>query len=221
MRPIAEKLAELKSQIADAASKIGGNPCLVAVTKIADVEMIRQAYDVGHRDFGENYVQRILPKIDSLPDDIRWHFIGGIQKNKINKMLGRFVLVHTIDSQHIAQAFDVRVEREDYIQDVLLEVNAAGEIEKHGVSPEQCGELAHFIAENCPHLHLTGLMTVAPFTDDTNEIAKCFATARNLKDQLEHDGLKLSHLSMGMTSDWEIALEYGATILRIGTAIFG
>ncbi|RKZ26549.1 YggS family pyridoxal phosphate-dependent enzyme [bacterium] len=221
---VADKLKKLKDEIVEMAVKLGRNPdeiTLLAVTKLADEDKIRQAYDCGHRDFGENYVQKILPKMEALPDDIRWHFIGHIQKNKINKILGRFFLVHSVDSEHIAKSMEMRAANKNIVQDILIEVNSSGEIQKNGIPIDEASELAHFIAENCPHLNLLGLMTVAPFTDDRKVIANCFEKVRNLRDELAGEGLKLPHLSMGMTNDWKIALEYGSTILRIGTAIFG
>ena len=219
MSNIAHKLNELKARISETAEKCGRSAdeiLLVAVTKLASVEDIRAAYDAGQRDFGENYMQKILPKMENLPEDINWHFIGAVQKNKINKMLGRFVLVHSIDSMEIASAFQMRAARENILQRILIEVNTSGEISKHGIAPEMAGELSGYITENCPNLILDGIMTVAPFTSDRNEIVRSFKLAQKIKDDL-----KLKNLSMGMTNDWEIAIEYGATILRIGTAIFG
>ncbi|MCD6594551.1 YggS family pyridoxal phosphate-dependent enzyme [bacterium] len=221
---VADNLKRLKDKIAETASRFNRNPDeinLLAVTKLADVDMIRRAYDSGHRDFGENYVQKIIPKMKILPADINWHFIGHIQKNKINKIIGKFALIHSVDSQHIAEAMEFRASNNDIVQNILIEVDSSGEIQKNGIPIDESNELVHFITENCPHLNLLGLMTVAPFTDDRKVIASCFEKVRNLRDGLEIDGLKLPHLSMGMTNDWKIAIEYGSTILRIGTAIFG
>lgn len=194
---------------------------LVAVTKNATVEQIGDLYEVGHRDFGENYVQQALPKIEVLPKDIKWHFIGSVQKNKINKILGRFELVHSVNSQEIADALDVRARRENIVQDVLVEVNASGEKQKHGVRGEEAQALCFHIYENCENLRLLGLMTMAPYTNDAGIIEHCFRSVAVLRESLQRNGLSLHHLSMGMTNDWKIALRYGATILRIGTAIFG
>jgi len=224
MSDIVRKYLQLNERIAATAQRFGRNPndvTLLAVTKLAQAEQIRAIYDAGHRDFGENHFQRILPKMDTSPKDIRWHFIGAVQTNKINKMLNRFHLVHGIDSSHIADALEVRCARETLGQRVLIEVRTSDEATKHGIEPTHVGELAHHIAANCPHLSLDGLMTIAPYTNDRHTIARCFETVRNIRDDLQKDGIALPHLSMGMTDDWEIALEYGATILRIGTAIFG
>ncbi len=224
MNRIAEQITSLKTAISEFASSLGRNPesiVLLAVTKLADAGMIKQAYDAGHRDFGENYMQKIIPKMDVLPSDIGWHFIGEVQKNKINKILGKFKLIHTIDSIHIAEEINKRAGRDSIIQNILIEVNASGETAKHGIEIVRAEELALFISDQCEFLKLLGLMTVAPFTDDKKTIAKCFADVQRIKINLENQGLELPHLSMGMTNDWRIALEYGATILRIGTAIFG
>ena len=221
---VKENLTKLLEQIRQTSEKFGRNPDeikLVAVTKYADIPQIREAYEAGQRDFGENYVQQALPKIAALPDDINWHFIGHIQKNKINKIIGTFVLVHSVDSVRIAEEIDKRCARKNIVQDVLIEVHTSGEETKFGVSPEEVEEVAHFIAENCPNLALRGLMTMAPFTDDRGLIEKSFSTLLKLREKLQSQGLEqVTELSMGMTNDWQIAIEYGATILRIGSAIF-
>lgn len=219
MSNIRERLSKLRDAIAKKAAQCGRSAneiSLVAVTKFANVEDIRAAYDAGHRDFAENYLQKVLPKMEVLPTDINWHFIGAVQKNKINKMLGKFVLVHSIDSQEIADAFQLRAARENFKQHILIEVKTSDEEAKHGIEPQKVFDLAYHIKKECTNLVLDGIMTVAPFTSNREKIARSFDTARKIRDELE-----LEHLSMGMTNDWEIAIEYGATILRIGTAIFG
>ena len=221
---VKENLIKLLEQIRETSEKFGRNPDeikLVAVTKYADIPQIREAYEAGQRDFGENYVQQALPKIAALPDDINWHFIGHIQKNKINKIIGTFVLVHSVDSARIAEEIDKRCARKNIVQDILIEVHTSGEETKFGVPPEEAEEVAHFIAEKCPNLALRGLMTMAPFTDDRRLIEKSFSTLLKLREKLQSQGLEqVTELSMGMTNDWQIAIEYGATILRIGSAIF-
>ncbi len=224
MPSVAENLRRLKEAIASVATRCGRDPSeitLVAVTKLATVEDIREAYETGHRDFGENYWQKVAPKMAALPADIRWHFIGEVQKNKINKLLGRFVLIHSIDSFKIADALELRAAREGIVQDVLIEVKTSPEATKHGINPEDALALGEHIVKKCPHVKLCGLMTMAPFTDDRSVIAGCFEKLRLLRDQMLAQNIPAKHLSMGMTNDWEIAIEYGATILRIGTAIFG
>ena len=218
MSNVVEKLARLRDDISSVAHRYGRNPdeiLLVAVTKFAQIEDIEAAYNAGHRDFGENYVQKVIPKVNALPNDINWHFIGAVQKNKINKILGRFVLVHSIDSVHIAKQFELRAAREGINQRVLIEVKTSYEATKHGIEPDRTPELAQYMRDECPHLLLDGLMTIAPYTADKDEIVRCFKTVQTLREKLE-----LRHLSMGMTNDWQLAIEYGATILRIGSAIF-
>ncbi len=221
---VRENLLTLLEQIKETAVKSGRNPDeikLVAVSKYADIPQIKEAYEAGQREFGENYVQQALPKMEQLPDDIKWHFIGHIQKNKINKIIGKFALVHSIDSENIAIEMDKRCAKRNIKQDILIEVNTSGEESKFGISPDSAVELAHFIANECKNLNLRGLMTMAPFTDDRSVIEKSFGTLRDIRDKLISDGLtEVKELSMGMTNDWQIAIEYGATILRIGSAIF-
>ncbi len=224
MNTISNKIDTLRKKISETALKLGRNVDdikLIAVTKHANAIDIREAYNAGQRDFGENYVQSVLPKIEQLPDDIRWHFIGRLQKNKINKILGRFVLIHSIDSMNIADALNSRAKIKSITQDILIEVKTSDESSKQGIPLSSCIEFVRHIIDNYKYLNLKGLMTVAPFTHQHKPIEKSFRALRVLRDDLSLQGIKLPELSMGMTQDWQIAIEYGATILRIGTAIFG
>ncbi len=224
MMSVAEKLNSFRKMLASVSARYSRNPdeiTVVAVTKLADIVSISECYNSGHRDFGENYLQKLLPKMEKLPKDIRWHYIGEIQKNKINKMIGKFALIHTVDSIEIAAAFQMRMARKHSMQDVLIEVKTSPEQTKNGIEPELVPELSYFIRTSCPNMRLCGLMTVAPYTSNRFVIAKCFQKMRELQSELMSLGYDVPHLSMGMTNDWEIAVEYGATILRIGTAIFG
>jgi pyridoxal phosphate enzyme (YggS family) len=224
MNTISYKIDTLREKISETALKLGRNVddiTLVAVTKHTNVIDIREAYNAGQRDFGENYVQSVLPKMEQLPDDIRWHFIGRLQKNKINKILGRFVLIHSIDSMKIADALNSRAKIKSITQDILIEVKTSDESSKQGIPLSNCIEFVRHIIDNFENLNLKGLMTVAPFTHQQKPIEKSFRALRILRDDLSLQGIKLPELSMGMTQDWQIAIEYGATILRVGTAIFG
>lgn len=221
---IIENYVALRKAIEGELAKFGrklSDITLVAVTKNATVEQIAELYDAGHREFGENYIQPALSKIEVLPKDIKWHFIGSLQKNKINKILGKFELVHSINSVEIAEAFDARAGRENFIQNVLVEVNTSGEEQKQGIAIELVKELCFRISSDCKNLRLQGLMTMAPYTDDLSVIENCFRSLSEIRKSLWQDGLYVPHLSMGMTNDWKVALKYDATILRIGTAIFG
>ncbi len=224
MNTISYKIDTLREKISETALRLGRNVddiMLVAVTKHANVIDIREAYNSGQRDFGENYVQSVLPKIEQLPDDIRWHFIGRLQKNKINKILDRFVLIHTIDSLEIANALNSRAKIKSITQDILIEVKTSNESSKQGIPLSNCIEFVRKIIDNYENLNLKGLMTVAPLTHQCKPIEKSFGALRVLRNDLSLHGIELPELSMGMSQDWSIAIEYEATILRIGTAIFG
>ena len=185
------------------------------------VEVIKKAYEGGLRDFGENRVQEAVEKVGSLPSDIRWHLIGQLQSNKINKILGKFVLIHSVDSLHLAEALSARIGLEN--QEVLLEVNTSGEISKAGVAPEETIVTAEKIAK-LPGLKLKGLMTVGPLTEDPQKKREAFKKLKGLFEELKGKGFMgtgFSILSMGMSGDFETAIEEGSTLVRVGTALFG
>lgn len=218
------RLQEIRDRIAQAAARSGRSPqavTLLAVTKTFPVETLRQAYDLGLRAFGENRVQEALPKIESLPLDIRWHLIGQLQSNKINKILGKFVLIQSVDSLGLAQALSSRLG--GHPQDVLLEVNTSGEASKSGASPEAALEEARAIS-GTPGIRLRGLMTVGPLTEDRDRQREAFKKLKDLFEGLKAKnigGADLSILSMGMSGDFEAAIEEGSTLVRIGSALFG
>ncbi len=219
-----ERIQEIQKRISDAAirsSRQPGEITLLAVTKTFPVETIQEAYDLGLRDFGENRVQEALPKISELPADIRWHLIGQLQTNKINKVIGKFVLVHSIDSLSLAEAFSSRLGSAS--QEVLLEVHTSGEESKAGVAPELTLETAEKITR-LTGLNLRGLMTVGPLTDDTRKRRDAFKKLKELFEAVKATaaaGANFSILSMGMSGDFEMAIEEGSTLVRVGTALFG
>lgn len=218
------RIQELQKRIADAAVRSGRKPSdvtLLAVTKTFPVEILQEAYDAGLREFGENRVQEALGKIGTLPADIRWHLIGQLQTNKINKIPGKFVLVHSVDSLRLAQALSERLGKTPL--DILLEVNTTGEASKAGVPPEVAAETAGKIFQ-ISGLNLKGLMTVGPLTEDPQRRRESFKMLKGLFDEIKSKNeLKkgFSILSMGMSSDFEIAIEEGSTLVRVGTALFG
>ncbi len=217
-------LQEVRGRIGEAAVRSHRKPeevTLLAVTKTLSAATIQAAYDAGLRDFGENRVQEALEKMVLLPRDIRWHLIGQLQTNKINKTLGKFVLIHSVDSLRLAEALSSRIQGEK--QDVLLEVNTSGEASKSGTAPEEAEAAAEKISK-CPGLQLRGLMTVGPLTDNIQRQREAFKTLKGLFDSLR--GKKkweenFSILSMGMSGDFESAIEEGSTLVRVGTALFG
>ena len=208
---------KLIDNIAKIASNCGRDPkeiTLVAVTKGYPVESVEQAYGAGCRDFGENRVQEGLQKIEQAPKDIRWHMIGTLQKNKVRKAVGKFHMIHSVDSYDLAKKISTGGSDLNLTISILLECNTSGEVSKHGFSVEDLNNEFENLSK-LPNLLIEGLMTMAPLTDDEKIIRSCFSKLRILKEELN-----LKHLSMGMTADYPIAIEEGATILRIGTAIF-
>ncbi|HEY5038732.1 MAG TPA: YggS family pyridoxal phosphate-dependent enzyme [bacterium] len=218
------RLQEIRQRIAEAvvrSKRQPGEVTLLAVTKTLPVETIRMAYEAGLRDFGENRVQESLEKIKNIPLDARWHLIGRLQTNKINKINHQFVLVHSVDSIHLAEAISARMGSEN--QDILLEVNTSGETSKAGVSPEEAVTTAEKVSQ-LPGLKLKGLMTVGPLTEDTGRQREAFKKLKGLFDEIRHAswaGPSFSILSMGMSGDFEVAIEEGSTLVRVGTALFG
>ena len=196
---------------------------LIAVSKTKPVEMIREIYDLGERCFGENRPQELRDKYDLLPEDVQWHMIGHLQKNKIRYVVGRAVLIHSVDSVELAEAISKEAVKRDLTVPVLLEVNVAGEDTKFGVAPEETEGLAR-AAAGLPGIHIEGLMTIAPFVDDPEENRPVFRKLRQLSVDISReniDNVSMNVLSMGMTNDYEVAIEEGATMVRVGTGIFG
>lgn len=224
MGDVNDNYRAIQAEIAELAIKSGRDPSeitLVPVSKGHSVEKIHEVYEAGCRTFGENRVQEAVQKITQAPSDIHWHFIGTLQKNKVNKVIGKFSLIHSVDSVELAEAISDRSEGE--VTKILLEVNTSGEEAKHGLKVPEWKEKFQQVLQ-LPGVQVEGLMTMAPYTDQQDVIRKCFRDLRNLRKDLallmsiEEEKL---HLSMGMSNDYLIAIEEGATLLRIGTAIFG
>jgi PLP dependent protein len=221
---IAENLEVVKTRKAQAAAKSNRSPDdieLVAVTKTHSAETVRETIDSGHLLFGESKVQEARAKIPLLPSNLRWHFIGHLQKNKVRHALPLFELIHSVDSLELAQAID-RIAHEDGLHPrILLEVNVAGEASKFGFRPDKLRqEMESLLA--MPRLSIEGLMCIPPLGQDAEASREYFVTLRELRNSFENDfELKLPHLSMGMTNDYTVAIEEGATLIRVGTAIFG
>jgi PLP dependent protein len=224
---IADRLARVRERIAAAAERSGrraDDVRLVVVTKEVPVEQIRVAVEAGAADLGENRVQELLPKMDELSwlaAAPRWHFVGTLQKNKVRAIAGRVALIHSVDSIALGRAVAARAAAAEATQEVLLEINASGEASKHGLAPHDAEEALESLAGE-PGLRIRGLMTIAP--QGSLALARsAFETLRDLRDRLHPTiaGQSLTELSMGMTEDFEPAVEEGATLVRIGTAIFG
>ena len=215
-------LHSVRQAIARSAERAGrdsGDVVLVAVTKTLPVERIREAIGLGLRELGENRVQEALPKIEEIgPADLDWHLIGRLQTNKVKFIGGRFQMVQSIDSVGLAEALDHRLESP---LDVLIEVNVAEEPQKTGALPGDLPAVAQAV-NGAQHLRLRGLMTVAPMVNDGEQVRPVFRQLRTLRDATSQQlGVPLPVLSMGMTDDYPIAIEEGATMLRLGRALFG
>ena len=223
---IKEHLTEVKERIEQACIRSGRNPgevTLIAVSKTKPVPMLEEAYAAGARDFGENKVQEIAAKKPELPEDIRWHMIGHLQRNKVGQVLGKAVLIHSVDSLRLARQIETDAAKAGLDVDILLEVNVAREESKYGLMLEEV-EDAIMTIKDFPHVHIKGLMTIAPFVENPEEnrgiFKKLFEFAVDI-DKKNIDNVTMGVLSMGMTGDYEVAVEEGATMVRVGTGIFG
>lgn len=223
---LAENLASVWANIEQAAERAGRNYneiTLVAVSKTKPLELIKAAHTLGVTHFGENRVQEALSKIEDFhPQDVSWHMIGHVQSNKANRVARAFDCVHSVDSLHIAQALDRHAAERERRQPILLQVNIAGEASKEGMTPQETPALARQIAA-LPGLEIQGLMTIAPLVQNPEEVRPVFRALRAMRDRLRDElpDCSWQHLSMGMTDDYTVAIEEGATIVRIGRAIFG
>ncbi len=221
-----DNLYAVKQNIAMAAGRAGRNPediTLIAVSKTKPVEMIREIYDEGIREFGENKVQEITAKSAELPDDINWHMIGHLQRNKVKTVIGKACLIHSVDSVRLAVQISQEAVKKQITVPVLLEVNIAQEETKYGFSAQETYNVLPEIAA-LPNIFVRGLMTSAPFTDNPEDNRQYFRAMKQLCVDLKAkniDNTCMDFLSMGMTNDYQVAIEEGATHIRVGTAIFG
>lgn len=224
MTLIAENLERVREQIAEAAMKVGraaGEIELVAIAKTHPAEKVREAIEAGQTLFGESRVQEARAKIPELPSNLRWHFVGHLQKNKIRYALPLFEMIHSVDSLGLAQDINRIAEEQGMHPRVLLEVNVAGEGSKFGFESETLrAEMESLLA--LPRLSILGLMTIPPLAKGAEASRKYFVQLRELRDRVQTEfHVDLAQLSMGMTEDFVVAVEEGATLVRVGTAIFG
>ena len=221
-----ENYSIVRENILKACEKAGRDPesvKLIAVSKTKPAEDIEEIYSLGQRDFGENKVQELSQKIEILPDDIKWHLIGHLQQNKVKYIIGKTELIHSVDSERLALTISKEAVKHNVTADVLIEVNVAGEESKFGVTTDETIELIEKISK-LPGIHICGLMTIAPFVADPEENRPVFRKLRELSVDIADkkiDNVTMSVLSMGMTNDYIVAIEEGATLVRVGTAIFG
>ena len=196
---------------------------LIAVSKTKPIPMLQEAYDAGCRDFGENKVQEIMDKIDRLPSDIRWHMIGHLQTNKVKYIVGKVFLIHSVDSLHLAEAISKEAVKQNTTVNILIEVNVAKEDTKYGAMAEDTVSLVEKIAL-LPGISVKGLMTIAPYVENPQENRQYFVKLKQLAVDIKSkniDNVHMDILSMGMTGDYMVAIEEGATYVRVGTGIFG
>lgn len=224
MSEIADQLASVQERLAAAAIAAGRDPHsvgLVAVSKTHPAESVREALDAGQQIFGENRVQELLAKAPLLPARIRWHLIGHLQKNKIRKVLPVTELIHGVDSLDLARDIDRIAAELGLFPRILLEVNVSGEESKFGFNPDVLrSQLDDLLA--LPRVQVEGLMTIAPYVENPEEVRPVFRGLRTLRDELAgRSGTPLPTLSMGMSGDFEVAIAEGATLIRVGTSIFG
>jgi pyridoxal phosphate enzyme (YggS family) len=219
------QLEEVQEEIRAAAQKAGRKPeeiGLIAVSKLHPWQAVQSLAQAGHKDFGENYIQEALQKQEELKNkDLRWHFIGHLQSNKAKFVPGNFHLVHTVDSLKLARALHKKAKEHNIRQSILIQVDLAGEEQKSGLPKSELLTLVEEVLE-LPHLDLQGLMCMPPFFQDGEKTRPYFIELRQCRDRIaERFALQLPHLSMGMTADFVQAIEEGATLVRIGTRIFG
>lgn len=223
---LAEQLHEVERRIQEACVRSHRDPSevtLIAVSKTKPVEMLREVYDAGSRNFGENKVQELTAKYDQLPSDIRWHMIGHLQRNKVKYIVDKAAMIHSVDSVRLAQTIEQEAAKKQVVVPVLAEVNVAEEESKFGLKVD---DVLPFVKEVAvyPHLRLMGLMTIAPYVEDPEENRSVFRRLKELSVDIAAkniDNVTMSVLSMGMTGDYEVAIEEGATMVRVGTGIFG
>jgi PLP dependent protein len=226
-RMIAENLKNLRKRIEQTCQKCGRNIDdiqLIAVSKTFSIDLIQEAINAGQIEFGENYVQELEEKRKVLAERIiHWHFIGHLQTNKVKYLTDYVNLIHSVDDLNLGKEISKRAERCNRVQDVLVEIHTTDEATKFGVHPEKAISLVKDLSQ-LSHLRVCGLMTMGPFSDNPDDSRSSFRCVIELKKQIEAEGIanvQMRHVSMGMTHDFEVAIEEGSTLVRIGTAIFG
>mgnify|MGYP000980875569 CR=1 FL=1 len=218
-----ESIIEEKERIARAAGRNPEEILLCAVTKTRTPEEINEAIDCGITDIGENKVQEILDKYDRIKP-VRWHMIGHLQTNKVKYIIDKVSLIHSVDSGRLAEEIDKRAKQHGIVMDILIQVNAAMEESKFGITTKETDAMLHAILDHCKNVRIRGLMCIAPFEEDPHDTAVWFKEVAKLYEtyaKIKHDNLDFKYLSMGMSHDYRVAIEEGSNLLRIGTAIFG
>lgn len=218
-----EKINEEKNRAAKACGRNPEEVLLVAVTKTRTPEEINEAIDAGITDIGENKVQEVTDKFDHVKP-VRWHLIGHLQTNKVKYIIDKVSMIHSVDSLHLAQEIDKRAAQHGITMDILVQINAAEEESKFGISKEETGRMIQDILDSCPNIRIRGLMHIAPFAENPDDVRVYFREVKELYDQfaqISHEHLDFKYLSMGMSHDFGVAIEEGSNLIRVGTSIFG
>lgn len=223
---ITENLEQVRKNIVEACKAVNRDPgevTLISVSKTKPVSMLQEAYDAGSRDFGENKVQEIMDKYPKLPSDIRWHMIGHLQRNKVKYIVDKVAMIHSVDSLRLAETIENEAAKHGVTVSILIEVNVAQEESKFGLKTNEVLPLVESIAK-LPHINIKGLMTIAPYVEDPEENRMIFRQLKKLSVDIAAKNINnvtMSVLSMGMTGDYQVAVQEGATMVRVGTGIFG
>lgn len=223
---LSENLKRVEKRIQAACNRAGrdrSEVTLIAVSKTKPVEMLQEIYNEGICDFGENKVQELTEKYEVMPQDINWHMIGHLQRNKVKYIIDKVKLIHSVDSVRLAQAIEQEAAKKDVVADILIEVNVAEEESKFGLKVDEVLPLIQEIS-TFSHIRIKGLMTIAPYVENPEENRVVFSRLKKLSVDIADkniDNVSVGILSMGMTNDYEVAIEEGATIVRVGTGIFG
>ncbi len=223
---LTENLQEVEQKIQEVCTKVNRareEITLIAVSKTKPISMLQEVYHLGVRDFGENKVQELSEKHPQLPQDINWHLIGHLQTNKVKQVIDKAALIHSVDSVRLAEVIEKEAAKKNVIVNILLEVNVAEEESKFGFKVEEVLSAVETIAR-FPHVRIKGLMTIAPFVENPEENRSVFARLQKLSVDIRSkniDNVSVDILSMGMTNDYQVAIEEGATMVRVGTGIFG
>jgi pyridoxal phosphate enzyme (YggS family) len=226
MADIKENLANVRKNIEESCKKVGrdvSEVTMITVSKTKPLSDLRIAYEEGSRDFGENKVQELVSKIDEMPSDVKWHLIGHLQRNKVKYIAGKVAMIHSVDSYRLAEEINVQAKKNSCVIPILIEINIAGEDTKFGIKPEEAEELIREISE-LENVKVSGLMTIAPNVANPEENRAYFKAMKDLFVDISSkniDNVEMKVLSMGMTNDYTVAVEEGATMIRVGTGIFG
>ncbi|MBN2427335.1 MAG: YggS family pyridoxal phosphate-dependent enzyme [Deltaproteobacteria bacterium] len=223
---VRENLGHVREQLSAACNRAGRNPedvRLVAIAKTKPVDVVREALSAGQTVIGESYVQEFVDKAEAIRESVEWHFVGALQTNKVKYLAGKVALIHSVDRLHLAEEIDRQWAKIGQAVDILIQLNLGHEVTKSGADEEELEKLVREIAQ-LEHVKIKGLMTLPPYLDDPEDVRPFFRHLRELAryiDGLGIAGVEMRELSMGMTHDFEVAIEEGATLIRVGTAIFG